>query len=144
MCELIEHQNFWCCYKKVATNLSGENKNLVVHLINRRSSHHTLHKNWSFLSRISSVNVISSSHLLNKSLMENFIFVQYRNAFTSIFVGVFFYLSSFSFMNTDKTIQRAARKEKGTFYIPLIHFHQLTTIQNSICNFAYEITHSYL
>ena len=50
---------------------------------------------------------------------------------------LFFFLSRFSFTDTDKS------KGRGPFFIPLYHFHPLTNIQTFICNFAREMTIAY-
>ena len=76
-------------------SVSGTFNSLIIDLHHERSSRNfkisqaTLHKKWRFPIRISSVNVTKSavvrrklriwSHLLKKSLMENFIFCAVQN-----------------------------------------------------------------
>ena len=55
----------------------------------------------------------------------------------SLTLCLFFFLSRFSFTDTDKS------KGRGPFFIPLYHFHPLTNIQTFICNFAREMTIAY-
>ena len=50
----------------------------------------------------------------------------------------FFFLSGFSFTDTDNS--QDSRGREGTFFIPLYHFRLLTNIQTFMCNFAREMT----
>ena len=53
-----------------------------------------------------------------------------------------FFLSKFSF--TDTGDSQDSRERKGIIFIPLCHFHMLTNIQTFTCNFACEMTATYL
>ena len=55
--------------------------------------------------------------------------------------SAFFFLSGFSFTDTDDSQDRRGRG--GSSFIPLYHFHPLTNIQTFICNFACEMTITY-
>ena len=52
---------------------------------------------------------------------------------------LFFFLSGFSFTDTDDSQDCRGREGRPSF-IPLYHFHPLTNIQTFICNFACEMT----
>ena len=52
---------------------------------------------------------------------------------------MFFFLSGFSFMDTDDL--QDSRGRGGQFFVPLYHFHPLTNIQTLICNFACEMAY---
>ena len=56
---------------------------------------------------------------------------------------VFFFLSGFSFTDTDNSQEGKEREGRGPSSIPLYHFHALTNIQTLICNFAREMTITY-
>ena len=53
----------------------------------------------------------------------------------------FFFLSGFSFTDTDDS--HDSRGREGTIFYSLYHFHPLTNIQTFICNFAREMTITY-
>ena len=48
-----------------------------------------------------------------------------------------------SFLSRTLTTHRTAREGRGSFSIPLYHFHPLTNIQTFISNFACEMTMTY-
>ena len=59
---------------------------------------------------------------------------------------LFFYLSEFSFTDTDDSPDNRegkGGKGKGPSFIPLYHFHPLTNIQTFSCNFVCEMTITY-
>ena len=60
---------------------------------------------------------------------------------TSLFSFHYFFISRFSFKDTDSSQDCRGRKE--TIFIPLYPFHPLTNIQKFICNFACEMTTTY-
>ena len=51
---------------------------------------------------------------------------------------LFFFLLGFSFTNTYDS--QSSRGKGGLSFIPLYHFHPLTSIQRFICNFPCEMT----
>ena len=51
---------------------------------------------------------------------------------------LFFFLSGFSFTNTYDS--QSSRGKGGLSFVPLYHFHPLTSIQRFICNFPCEMT----
>ena len=55
-----------------------------------------------------------------------------------------FFLSGFSFTETDDSQDSRERKGGGTSFISLYHFHLLTNIQAFICNFTCEMTITYI
>ena len=57
------------------------------------------------------------------------------------FIIFFFFLSGFSFTDTDNSQDSKGRE--GPSFIPLYHFHPLTNIETFICNFASEMTITY-
>ena len=54
---------------------------------------------------------------------------------------IFFFYQRF--LSRTLTTHRAAGEGRGSFFIPLYHFHPLTNIQTFICNFAREMTITY-
>ena len=69
---------FWIFLHWIISNTKKIKAKLSCFIIRFIGKKQTLHKNWSFPLRISSVKV-SWSHLLKKSLMENFIFCAARS-----------------------------------------------------------------
>ena len=72
-------------------------------------------------------------------------FLKRQNLIFSIEVGSiafnFFFSIRVFFTDTDNS-QRSRRRE-GKSFIPLYHFHPLTSIEIFICNFACEMTITY-
>ena len=81
-----------------------------------------------FLIQSQAVNIRGGSRTAATSKME-------------LFVIIVFFLSGFSFTDTDES--QGSREEMGLFFIPLDHFHPFTNFQTFICNFACEMAITY-
>ena len=70
---------------------------------------------------------------------EQIVYISFENVSALFFF--FFFLSGFS--SQALTIHGTAREGREPSFIPLYHFHPLSSIETFICNFACETTITY-
>ena len=78
-----------------------------------------------------------------KFIVSRSVLLQIKFVFQFFIISFWIFFFYQGFLSQTLTSQRTAGEGRGSFFIPLYHFHPLTNIQIFMCNFAREMTITY-